>query len=622
MTLPDRSTIGPTFDPKNPVLDHLHRFPYFFGAVNHLCGLDDKAPIGEVELDICHHVESGPNRRGVKAFRGIGKTRMIPVCYAAFRLWRNPQCRIKVISKSHGHAKSMIRELREILDSVFFLNHLIPAPGSTDNDTMFDVGPAKIDKNASVHAVGIDGQITGTRAHVVIPDDIETPENTKTLNARETLKHLTGEFRRVASFADPFEDRGADFGEVVAVGTPHTEESVYDEMAGRGYDIRTWTIMLPPREGDYARSKIRGLAPLLRRRIEEHEAEHGPIGPNDIVPTCGHRFGRENIVDRMSDGPMSFAMNEMLIADLGEGFRPLRLADLIVPDFDFRGGLVPYEIVWGQTDSDGRSTARDDIDRVGFAGDRLHRQVSVPNRRDDGASKWVRCNDVRMFVDPSGHGGDETAYAIAGHVGGFLWVFDVGGMGSAKSGGHGGSETVFERLADTAREFGVGRIIVERNYAGEMFKDTLDKYVSRRFVAKGDPAWPQRPEGWRCSIETQPVGPTSKKERRIIDSLSGPMATHRLVVHQDAIRPTQGLDRKHELQYQISALRPSGGIPHDDRVEALAGVVHSFQSILRTDERVLRGREDDAAQERIEARFRELSGWGAKRRRASVIERY
>lgn len=609
---------APRFDPENPDLQLLHDyFAYFLEAFYHESGLIEKAPIGEVELDMCHYVQFGPNDRIVLAYRGVGKTTMFTVLYSLWRLLRNPQIAIKIVSKTSGHARDVVRECRERIEQAWFLSGLIPRDDAVDNDTMFYVGARdKVDKNPSIMAVGIDGQITGTRAHLLIGDDVETQDNTKTLAARDTLAAKCGEFVEVTSFADPVEGRGQ--GEIVICMTPHHEDSVCNRLIKTGFDARTWPVMLPPEGGDFAREKIRTLAPTVREAAEQHELAHGPIGDHDIIPTTPYRFGVEDIVRRQSFGDLHFAKNGMLIADLGSRHRPLRLSDLIVPDFDFRGGTVPIEIVYGKSDENG-STAREDIENVGYGTERIYRQVAIPDRRNE-SNKWARLRDIRMRVDPSGHGEDETAYAIGGFMAGYIWVMDVGGYGGSYSSEHGGHKNIFVALANRARELGVRRITVEQNYAGEMFRDSLEVELNRLWIEPGDDSWPQHPDGWRCSVETEGSG-SGKKEDRIISALAGPLAQHRLVMHEDAIRPEEGLDRDYELQYQFSGMRPGGGTKHDDRIDALAGLVASFQSGLRGDERVLGERAREEADREYERRFKDEFGIDRERPRQSVIQR-
>ncbi|WP_270994138.1 phage terminase large subunit, partial [Listeria seeligeri] len=94
----------------------------------------------------------------------------------------------------------------------------------------FDVGPAQPDQSPSVKSVGINGQLTGSRADTIIADDIEVPKNSMTVVQREKLAELVKEFDAVLKPG----------GEIIYLGTPQTEESLYNKLPERGYVIRIW----------------------------------------------------------------------------------------------------------------------------------------------------------------------------------------------------------------------------------------------------------------------------------------------------------------------------------------------------------------------------------------------
>lgn len=587
----------PRFDGRH-LDEHLlrTRFRYFLEVLWHTTGKFDVAPLGEVDLDGADWIDAGPGYRAVLAFRGMGKTDMYTCAYAAYRHFRQPDTCIGVFSKAYEFACAMVGQVRQWYEDVWFLRHLAPEKGQKDRDNEFVVGDLSLGKNRSLIAVGIDGMITGKRAHLVIGDDIETPENTKTVEAREILKKKVAEFRRIASFGDQNQRDKSDLshgqGEVVGIGTPHHEESIWDYMAeNAGYSRRDYPMMLPPRSGDFAREKIGFLAPIIRRMTEDYEAEHGPIADESVViPTVPERFGRESVVSRMADGPWSFMMQEMMIAKGGVGFRPLRLSDLIVPDFDFSDRNVPIWIKWGVSTSDG-STARGDIETVGLGGGHMHRQIAHAPR-----DEFAELTDVRMRIDPSGAGSDETAWAIGGTMAGYVWVMEVGGVGGTypneikdrSHGNDGAGDQTIALLASRARHFGVRRIVIEDVDGSGLYAAALQRACDRLRVTPGDPKHPQfRRDGWSCAVEAERVDRSAAKPRRIVTALQSVMTQHKLVVAVACLKPTPSLPRHYELQYQISAILPGvkdGGIKHDDRVEVLAMLVKDFKDAVSADE--------------------------------------
>ena len=46
-----------------------------------------------VQLDIARFLSTGPNRRFIQAFRGVGKT-FITAAYVVWRLWKNPDLKV------------------------------------------------------------------------------------------------------------------------------------------------------------------------------------------------------------------------------------------------------------------------------------------------------------------------------------------------------------------------------------------------------------------------------------------------------------------------------------------------------------------------------------------------
>lgn len=107
------------------------------------------------------------------------------------------------------------------------------------------------------------------------------------------------------------------------------------------------------------------------------------------------------------------------------------------------------------------------------------------------------------------------------------------------------------------------------------------------------------PALFRAEINRQKLGiavegkySTGQKELRIIGRLNHVMKRHRLVIHQEVIEQDMKACRKlknngpeFSLFYQLSNVTPDrGSLAHDDRVEALAGMVAMFTAALEVDE--------------------------------------
>ena len=113
--------------------------------------------------DIADYLATGPRRRMVQAFRGVGKS-WLTAAYVLWRLHRNPNERILVISASKDRADGFTVFVRQLIQDVPFLQYLRPRAGRRDSVISFDVGPSEPHQSPSVKSAGITGQITGSRA--------------------------------------------------------------------------------------------------------------------------------------------------------------------------------------------------------------------------------------------------------------------------------------------------------------------------------------------------------------------------------------------------------------------------------------------------------------------------
>ena len=223
-------------------------FKNFIYIIWRQLGLPDPTP---VQYDIADYLQHGPRRRQIQAFRGVGKS-YLTVAYAVWLLWKDPERKIMVVSAGKDRAMEFSIFLKSIIHSNKFLMHLKAGQDQRDSNIMFDVGPAKPSGSPSVKSIGITGQLTGSRADTIIADDIETPKNCTTHDLREKLAKLVTEFDAVIK----------PDGEIIYLGTPQTELSLYNTLYKRGYDMRIWTSRIPDeREANAHGAK---LAPYIR----------------------------------------------------------------------------------------------------------------------------------------------------------------------------------------------------------------------------------------------------------------------------------------------------------------------------------------------------------------------
>ena len=242
--------------------------------------------------------------------------------------------------------------IKRIIDLLPFLHELKPRAGQRDSTISFDVGPASPDHSPSVKSVGITGQLTGSRADILIADDVEVPNNSATQAARERLGELVREFDAILKPG----------GTIIYLGTPQTEMTLYRELENRGYTTTIWPARYPKDWKDLENYGIR-LAPMLARELQA-DPEGTFWQPTDPV-----RFDDTDLREReLSYGKGGFALQFMLNPNLSDAERyPLKLRDLIVAALD--GEKAPLSYQWLPNNGN----ALEDLPNVGLKGDRYHR---------------------------------------------------------------------------------------------------------------------------------------------------------------------------------------------------------------------------------------------------------
>lgn len=486
----------------------------------------------EIQYDIASYLQNGPRRRIIEGFRGVAKS-WLTAAYVCWLLYRDPQHKIMVVSASKERADAFSIFVKQLIETVPELAHLKPRSDQRNSNLAFDVGPATPDQSPSVKSVGITGQLTGSRADTIIGDDIEVPKNSQTTMQREKLGELIKEFDAVIKPG----------GEIIFLGTPQTEESLYNKLPERGYHIRVWTARYPKDE-KHRQSYGDRLAPLLADKFDSNPKKYA------WQPTEPSRFHEADLLEReASYGRSGFMLQFMLDTTLSDQDRyPLKLSDLIVMDVDRE--LAPVRCVW----SSGAEYVCNDIAAVGFSGDRLYRPMYVSKDMEEFTGSV-------MTIDPSGRGGDETGYAVTKMLRGMVYLRRAGGM----KGGY--DQETLEGIAHIARSEGVKLILIESNFGDGMFTAMLKPVLARIYP---------------CNVEE--IRHQGQKERRIIDVLEPVMNQHKLVVDASLLRNDQKSDKVvYQLFHQMTRItRDRNALRHDDRLEALAmGVQYWVESLSR-----------------------------------------
>jgi hypothetical protein len=511
---------------KHPVLSDYRKFTYV--VWKHL-NLPEPTP---VQYDIAQYLQHGPRRSVIEAFRGVGKS-WLTSAFVCWLLLNNPQLKILVVSASKERADAFSTFVKRLINEIPILQHLRPSDGQRDSVIAFDVGPATPDHSPSVKSVGITGQITGSRADVLIADDVEVPNNSSTQMMRDKLSEAVKEFDAILKPG----------GRIIYLGTPQTEMSLYNQLPERGYEVRIWPALFPELSQVI---KYQGrLAPMITQALEADANQAGK-------PTDPKRFGEEDLMERKSSyGKAGFALQFQLDTSLSDADRyPLKVQDLVV--MNLNPTYAHLKVAWAAAPE----LCINDLPNVALTGDRLYR----PMWKSEDMNEYT---GAVMSIDPSGRGKDETGYACVKALAGNLFLTEAGGI----TGGY--ELETLEALAYAAKRNQIKYIIIEANFGDGMFTQLLKPVLQRIYP---------------CTVEE--VKHSTQKEARIIDTLEPVMSTHRLIVDQKVIQKDfdTAPDVKYSLFYQMTRLtRDRGALVHDDRLDALAIAVAYWTETMARD---------------------------------------
>ena len=320
---------------------------------------------------IADYIQHGPKRLQIQAFRGVGKS-WITGAFVLWTLFNDSERKIMIISASKERADNMSIFLQKLIIETPWLSHLQPKSDDARwSRISFDV-LCSPHQAPSVKSVGITGQLTGSRADLMILDDIEVPGNSMTELMREKLLQLCTE---AESILTPKDDS-----RIMYLGTPQTTFTVYRKLAERNYRPFVWTARYPRNNSQYE-GKI---APQLQEDIDN--------GVQPWTPT-DDRFSEDDLVEReASMGRSNFMLQFMLDTSLSDAEKfPLKMADLIVTSVNPDKG--PDNIIWC---SDPRNVLKD-LPTVGLPGDYFYSPMQQQG-------EWTNYQETICSVDPSGRG--------------------------------------------------------------------------------------------------------------------------------------------------------------------------------------------------------------------------
>ena len=484
---------------------------------------------------IADYLQYGPKRLQIQAFRGVGKS-WITGAFVLWTLFKDQEKKIMIISASKERADNMSIFLQKLIIETPWLKHMRPkGDDSRWSRVSFDI-VCPPHQAPSVKSVGITGQLTGSRADLMILDDIEVPGNSMTELMREKLLQLCTE---AESILTPKDDS-----RILFLGTPQTTFTVYRKLAERAYRPFVWPARYPKKIANYEGL----LAPQLQQDIDS--------GATAGMVTDPDRFDDEDLVEReASMGRSNFMLQFMLDTSLSDAEKfPLKCADLIVTSVN--PSTAPESVIWC---SDPQNIIKD-LPIVGLPGDYFYSPMQLQGN-------WDSYTETICSVDPSGRGSDETAAAFISQRNGFLYLHNMRAYKDGYS-----DRTLLDILRG-CKKYGVTKLLIETNFGDGMVGELFKKHLQQT----------------KQAIDIEEVRANVRKEDRIIDSLEPVLNQHRLVVDRGVIEwdfksnPDAAPEERllYMLFYQMSRMcREKGAVKHDDRLDCLAQGVKYYTDAL------------------------------------------
>ena len=486
---------------------------------------------------IADYIQHGPKRLQIQAFRGVGKS-WITGAFVLWTLFNDAEKKIMIVSASKERADNMSIFLQKLIIETPWLSQLQPkSDDSRWSRISFDVNCSP-HQAPSVKSVGITGQLTGSRADLMILDDVEVPGNSMTELMREKLLQLCTEAEAILT---PKDDS-----RIMYLGTPQTTFTVYRKLAERNYRPFVWPSRYP--RGNNISQYEGLLAPEIQADIDEGAEEWSPTDPD--------RFDHDDLLEReASMGRSNYMLQFQLDTSLSDAEKfPLKMADLIITSIN--PNTAPQNVIWC---SDPANVIKD-APTVGLPGDYFYSPMQMQG-------DWSEYTETICSVDPSSRGTDETAACYLSQKNGIIYLHEM------RAYRDGYSDNTLLDILRGCKKFGVTSIVIETNFGDGIVSELFKKHLIQT----------------KQNVHIEEVRANVRKEDRIIDSLEPILNQHRLVVDRSVIDWDYRSNRDaapeerllYMLFYQMSRMcRQKGAVKHDDRLDCLAQGVKYFTDAL------------------------------------------
>ncbi|TXI89643.1 MAG: transcriptional regulator, partial [Cupriavidus sp.] len=453
--------------------------------------------VPDVHVRAVHWLQHRGDLGVLRCHRGFGKSTLLAI-HNAWRYYDDPTYRILHQSESDPTAYKTSRDTKNVLT-----NHPLTRDMLREGEVeQWWVHGATDARNASMYAKGILSNVTSARADECQNDDVEVPRNIQTPEAREKLRYRLGEQTHIL----------VPGGRKLFIGTPHTHDSLYDEMERLGADCLTIRMF----EREYRIDSASGTEYIL------------PFHPEYIFTGIGEssRLLREGDDYSVSGRTVTFTESPGCLTDFYAGcawperfspeeMRKRRRETRTINEWDSQYQLHSKPI------HDSR------LDPETIKAYDMHPRVETANRAVRMMLGSVQIVSGRAYWDPAKGkvGGDTSAFSLIldDGYGNHYWHVAQGLTGEAAVFDDARNTKIIGgqvmQIAELVRRFNIVHVTVETNGLGEFMPQLLLRALKQ--------------EGLRCGVKGEPV--KGNKNERILAGLEPPMKSGVLWAHVDVL---------------------------------------------------------------------------------------
>lgn len=471
--------------------------------------------VPRVHVIACNWLEHRGDLSVLRCFRGFGKSTILAV-YNAWLYYNNPEFRVLHQGESDGTAFKTSRDTQNVLRNHPLTKNMLPAGQGTVEQWW--VNGSLDARNASMYAKGILSNVTSARADECQNDDVEVPRNIQTPEAREKLRYRLGEQTHIL----------VPGGRKLFIGTPHTHDSLYDEIERLGADCLTIKMFEKEHRIDDAKKAFyplpfkpeivfAGIGNMSRLLVEGKDYQCQRDGIKFSSPPGG-------LVDCYSgcSWPERFSADELLkrrreTRTINEWDSQYQLHSKPIGDIRLDPArIIPYDLV----------------PEIRIANNQVGMWLGTV--QIVGAIAYWDCSLGKIKSDASAF-----TLMLTDAAGRLYWQIAEGLTGDL--------DTQCLRIKEIVKQYQIPRVVVETNGPGGFVPPILKKHLA----------------GTGCGVGEEHS--TIKKQKRILDAFEPPLSSQFLWAHVDVLNGP--------AWDQMKDFNPAIDSQPDDYIDSGAGAI-------------------------------------------------